>query len=210
MEEAVRSKIVPLEGLSFVRDDGRPYGVLRSSGNPDQQTLISEYEIYRDDLAGVLYDMTRNNERIKYIFSEQIESMEDIDKGDGPIRVNFQGNTRSAQYDLVVACDGATSRTRAMGLSCSAREYTESANSWAAYFSIDKDLLNGSKIGQGFCAPGGRFIGIKPDPSGRTRVAFMKMNASNTEDEIKSFREAQRQSEQHLKQYITRIYSDAG
>ena len=59
MEAEVRARSVQEEGLSFVRDDGRPYGVIRSTGNPDRQSIISEYEIYRGDLASVLFGLTK-------------------------------------------------------------------------------------------------------------------------------------------------------
>lgn len=42
MEAAVRAKTVGIEGLRFVRDNGRPYGTIRATGNPDQQSLLSE------------------------------------------------------------------------------------------------------------------------------------------------------------------------
>lgn len=210
MEEAVRARIVPLEGLSFVRSDGRPYGILRASGNPDQQTVISEYEIYRDDLARVLFDMTKGNEKIKYIFGEQIASMGEVGKNDHSIRVDFEAGTPSADFDLVVACDGATSRTRAMGLGCKVRDYTESSNSWAAYFSISRDMLDGSRIGQGFNAPRGRFISIEPDPSGRTRVSLMAMNPRSDADEIVSFRQASKRGEEHLKRHVAERFRGAG
>lgn len=210
MEEAVRSKIVPLEGLSFVRSDGRPYGVLRASGNPDQQSIISEYEIYRDDLARVLFDMTKDNKNIKYIFGEQLASIQQNEKVSSPVKVDFAAGTPSTEYDLVVACDGATSRTRALGLGCRVRDYTHPANSWAAYFSIHQDLLKGSRIGQGFCAPGGRFISVEPDPSGRNRVSFMKMSSKGNSDTMLPFREASKQGEHQLKRYVAEIFGDAG
>lgn len=211
MEEAVRAKIVPLEGLSFVRDDGRPYGVLKASGNPDQQTIISEYEIYRDDLARVLFDMTRENKKIEYIFGEQVASMEEVNNSQGTMNISFTSGTPSAEYDLVVACDGATSRTRALALGCGVRDYTETANSWSAYFSIDEDLLNGSRIGQGISAPGGRFISVEPDPSGRTRIALTKVNAGSDKDAANvAFREALKQGESNTKQYVAKLFGDAG
>jgi len=58
---AVRAKRAPIEGISFVRFDGRLYGVIESTGNPEQQALISEYKIFRGDLAQILYYMTRDN-----------------------------------------------------------------------------------------------------------------------------------------------------
>ena len=76
MEAQVRSKSTQEEGLSFVRDDGRAFGVITATGNPDQQSILSEYEIFRGDLAKILYDLTQNNNNIKYIFGEQIASIQ--------------------------------------------------------------------------------------------------------------------------------------
>ncbi|KAM5365080.1 hypothetical protein ACJA88_012679 [Fusarium oxysporum] len=152
LEAAVRAKSTQEEGISFVREDGTPYGVIRPTGNPDQQSLVSEYEILRGDLSKILFDMTRGNKNINYIFDEQIASMQQSEKIAGPITVTFTNGTEASEYDLVVACDGATSRTRALGLGCNGGDQIVSTNCWSAYFSIPQDLLNGSKIGQGFNA----------------------------------------------------------
>lgn len=55
----------------------------------------------------------------KYVFGEQVFSMQQ--KEDGPVTVEFANGFRTAKFDLVVACDGATSKTRAMGLGCDVR-----------------------------------------------------------------------------------------
>src|ERR1700761_2541634 len=54
MEAAVRAKTTQIDGISFVGDNGRPYGTIKATGNPDQQSLVSEYEIFRGDLAQIL------------------------------------------------------------------------------------------------------------------------------------------------------------
>ena len=46
MEAAVRAKTTEMEGMAFVREDGRPYRAIKPTGNPDQQSLVSEYEIF--------------------------------------------------------------------------------------------------------------------------------------------------------------------
>ena len=148
MEAAVRAKTIQMEGISLMRSNGRPYGSIRATGNPDQQSLISEYEIFRGDLAQVLFDLTKDNENIKYVFGEQIALMQQEEKNDGPITVEFANGMATAQYDLVVACDGATSRTRAMGLGCGVRDHVEPTNCWAAYFSTEQDILQGSMMAQ--------------------------------------------------------------
>jgi len=104
MEAAVRAKTTQMEGISFVRDNGRPYGTIKATGNPDQQSLVSEYEIFRGDLAQILFDLTNGNENIKYVFGEQVASMQH-ENYDGPITIEFLNGLPTSEYDLVIACD---------------------------------------------------------------------------------------------------------
>ena len=210
MEAAVRAKTTEMEGVSFVRDNGRPYGTLRATGNADQQSLVSEFEIFRGDLAQILFDLTKDNENIKYVFGEQVASMQQNEKNDGSIMVEFTNGFPKSEYDLVVACDGATSRTRAMGLGGGVRDHIKPTNCWAAYFSISQDLLKGSKIGQGYSAPGGRGLAIGPDPSGVTRVTLMGMNPRDNRDATLPFREAMKQGDDALKRFLAQHYKGAG
>ena len=210
MEAAVRAKTTEIEGISFVRDDSRPYGTLRATGNADQQSLVSEFEIFRGDLAQILFDLTKDNKNIKYVFGEQVASMQQNEKNNGPIKVEFTNGLPTSEYDLVVACDGATSRTRAMGLGGGVRDHIRPTNCWAAYFSIPRDLLDGSKIGQAYSAPGGRFSAIGPDPSGVTRVTLMGINPRDNRDATLPFREASKQGDDALKRFVAQHYQGAG
>ena len=210
MEAAVRAKTTPMDGISWVRDNGRPYGTIRATGNPDQQSLVSEYEIFRGDLAQVLFDLTKNNHNIKYVFGEQVVSMQQTEKDEGPITVEFANGSPTAVYDLVVACDGATSRTRAIGLGCGVRDYVEPINCWAAYFSIKEDILRGTTAGQAHSAIGGRFIAVGPDPSGVNRATLMGIHPRDDRDATLPFREAQKQGEDALKQFIAQHFKGTG
>ncbi|KAK5463049.1 hypothetical protein LTS15_002761 [Exophiala xenobiotica] len=224
MEAAVRAKTTRLQGLSFVRDDGRPYGIIRPTGNPDQQSLVSEYEIFRDDLAKILFDLTKNNENVKYVFGEQVASIQQDEKGEdvgqasGPVTVTFaNGLLPTSQYDLVVACDGATSRTRAIGLGCGVRDDIKPTNCWGAYFSLQRDLLDGSYIGKAHSAPGGLFMAIGPDPwsGGGNRGTLMAINPppradkSDNDVTLHPFREAQKQGDDALKRYVANHFQGA-
>ena len=210
MEAAVRAKMTPIEGMSFVREDGRPYGIIRATGNPEQQSLLSEYEILRGDLAQVLFDLSKNNENVQYVFGEQIASMQQNEKDDGPIKVEFANGLTTSEYDLVVACDGATSRTRAMGFGGSDRDYVNPVNSWAAYFSIGQDLIKGSEVAQAYSAVGGRFIAIKPNPKGGNQVTLMGIHPRDKRDLTLSFREAGKQGEEALKRFVAQHYKGVG
>lgn len=208
METAVRAKIAPLEGFAIVREDGRPYATIKASGDPDQQSPVSEYEILRGDLAQILFDLTKDRGNIKYVFGEQVTCMHQHD--DGPVKVSFANGLPASEYDLVVACDGATSRTRAMGLGCGVRDHVNPQNCWAAYFTIQQDILNGSKIGQSWTSIPGRFLGVGPGPYGGNKVIVMGINPSNNGDATLPFREAAKKGDDALKGYIAKRHEGAG
>jgi 2-polyprenyl-6-methoxyphenol hydroxylase-like FAD-dependent oxidoreductase len=210
MEAAVRAKKTQMEGMSFVRDSGRPYGILKATGNPDQQSLVSEYEIYRGDLAQILFDLTKDNANINYKFGEQVASMQQNGNDDGPVTVEFANGLPTSNYDLVVACDGTTSRTRAMGLSSGVRDHIIPSNCWAAYFSVNQDLLEGSKIAQAYCAPGGRFISLELDSSGVNQVGIMAIHPRKDRDTILSFRRAMEKGTDALKEFVAQHYKGVG
>ena len=199
-----------MEGISFVRANGRPYGTIKATGNPDQQSLVSEYEIFRGDLAKVLYDLTKDNKNIKYIFGEQVASMQQNESNDGPITVKFANGLSTSEYDLVVACDGATSRTRAIGLDCGVRDHIKPINCWVAYFTTKQDLLGGSKIAQSYSALGGRFFGVGPDLSGGSRAGLMGLQPRDDRDATLPFREAAKQGDDALKRFVVQHFEGAG
>lgn len=210
METRVRAKLAPLDGLGFVRADGRPYGVLRPTGNPDQQALLSEYEIFRGDLSRILYDLTKDNKSIKYVFGEQIAALQHDEKSNGPIGVDFTNGMQSSKYDLVVACDGSTGRTRALGLGCGLRDYTHRLNIWSAYFSSKRDYVNGGRIGFAHCAAPGKMIAAQLDPAVGNRVVMMKLAPRDEVDRTAAFREASQKGEAALKEYVGEQYKGMG
>ncbi|KAK0639773.1 hypothetical protein B0T16DRAFT_450372 [Cercophora newfieldiana] len=214
MEDAVRSKLVPIEGLRLVNSKGHPYGTLKATGDPDQQSLLSEYEIFRGELAKILYDMTKDDKNIQYVFGEQIKAIHQDPNISGPVTVDFTNGFPSAHFDLVVACDGATSRTRALGFGCGVRDHFLPVNAWAAYFTIEKDLLDGSRMGHGYSAVGGRFVALGSDANGGSRVVLMgiypRFPSSNTSDDMPSFREAAASGDDAIKRFLASRFSSAG
>ena len=210
MEAAVRAKLMPMEGFSVARSNGGSYGTIRATGNSDQQSLVSEYEIFRGDLAQVLFDLTKDNENIKYVFGEQVASIQQYELDDGPVRVEFMNGSPTEEYDLVVACDGATSRTRAIGLGCGVRDHIQPINCWAAFFSIKQDILKGSKMGHAYSAVGGRFIAVGPKFSGVSHITVMGIHPRGDRDATLPFREAMKQGEDALKRFVAQHYKGAG
>jgi len=130
---------------------------------------------------------------------------------DGPLTIEFMNGTPTSEYDLVVACDGATSRTRAMGFGCGVRDHIHPVNAWAAYFSISKDLLHGSRMGHACSSPPGRFVGIGPDNKpGVNRVTMMSIHPRKDPDATLPFRRAARQGDAALKEHVAKRFAGAG
>lgn len=214
MEEEVRKVLAPLDGMALVRKDGSRVAVLKGTGDADSQSLVSEFEIFRGDLSRVIYDLTKDDDNIKYIFDEHIVSMEQHDKGgQESVKVEFANGTPAGEYDLVLACDGATSRTRAMGFGCNVRDHIVPAGAWAAYFSIKSDLLNGDKVGLGYSSPGGRFLCVGQHPSGCNRILAMSIHKGGDDPELEKFRDIQRKGTSalgELKQHVADRFQDGG
>ncbi|ORX37086.1 hypothetical protein BD324DRAFT_650701 [Kockovaella imperatae] len=217
MEERVRAQSTQEEGVSFIRPDGRPYGVIRMTGNPDRQSLISEYEIYRGDLSKILVDLPEQKSSIDYIFGEEVASIR-YEGDKAPVTVEFKNGTARSEFDLVIGCDGSFSRTRAMALGCGVRDHVIPTRSWAAYYSIPKDLCNGSKIGVGISAVGGRTISIGSDRfTESTRVALFanppsspSSSSSSAQDPMRAFREALSEGQDHVKLHIANRFRGMG
>jgi 2-polyprenyl-6-methoxyphenol hydroxylase-like FAD-dependent oxidoreductase len=197
--------------MSIVDAKGRPYVTIRGSGEPDQQSLVSEYEIFRDDLARILYDLTKSSTNIRYVFGEQVASMQQ--NGDTMTVEFINGQLPKSTYDLVVAADGATSRTRALGLHCKVRDHVDSLNAWAAYCTISEDLLHGSKLAQFSTSTPGRAIILAPDhESSQNRVVLMGSHprGERSEDVLQPFHQAVKQGDEATKNFLARFFHGHG
>ncbi|KAI5924910.1 hypothetical protein F4810DRAFT_661936 [Camillea tinctor] len=210
MEAAVKAKITPMDGISLVRADGYSYGTITATGDPNQQSLVSEYEIFRGDLAQILFDITKDHKNINYVFGEQVASIHQHEQDDGPVTVEFANGFPTAEFDLVVAADGSTSRTRAIGLGCGVRDHVVPTNTWAAYFTMLPDLLEGGRTGQAYNAVGGRFIAIGPDPTGVSRIVLMCTHPRDGRDATQPLREAMKQGDDALKHFVAQHFRGAG
>jgi len=214
LESLVRARGSPEEGVAFVRPDGGFWGTLRKSGESERQGLVSEFEILRGELSEILVGLSQEvgRGRVEYLFSESVPSFRQSSGADdeGSVEVDFTSGRPSERFDLVVVCDGATSRTRALAFNCEVRDHIYPTNIWAAYFSTSRDLLEGSKIAQGLSAVGGRLITLGPDTSMQNRVMLMAVYPSSQTDGMVSFREASARGPEALKQHVAQHFHSAG
>ncbi|KAF2166716.1 hypothetical protein M409DRAFT_54509 [Zasmidium cellare ATCC 36951] len=209
MEARIRAAAAPLEGMSVLSSKGQSILTIKSTGDPKQQSLMSEYEIFRDDLSKILFDFAKDLLNVRYVFGEQAKSMTQDEKG---VDVEFlNGHLPQSRYDLVVAADGATSRTRALAFDCKVRDHMSSMNAWAAYSTIKKDLLNTSKTGQLTTSTPGRGIILLPDhDSKQNRVLLMGSHGSDETSIMHLFRQAVKGGDRALKDFLGDFFHGHG
>jgi 2-polyprenyl-6-methoxyphenol hydroxylase-like FAD-dependent oxidoreductase len=104
---AIRSKVVDEEGISFVDSQNRTKAtIMANKSGKGAQSFTSEYEIMRGDLVRILYDATKDN--VDYIFGITVERFEQYDDR---VEVHFSDG-QTGTYDLLVGADGQGSRIR--------------------------------------------------------------------------------------------------
>lgn len=184
--DAVRDKTTTEEGVQFVYADGKTRATFSTSGNVESQSMTSEFEILRGDLAKILMDATQSMERITYVFDEMISSIDQ--EKTGKARVSFANRLPASEYDLVVGADGMMSRTRRMvfGRGPNDNEYIRRLGQYALLFTMPRTEQD-TKFAQWYNATRGRLLLLRPDSYGNTRAYI-----SVTDSDLSRFDEIDR------------------
>jgi 2-polyprenyl-6-methoxyphenol hydroxylase-like FAD-dependent oxidoreductase len=112
IESAVRACRTPERGTQKVTAGGRVLATFMATGDPKNQTMTSEYEILRGDLARVCTEAAEARPGVKFVYGDYVSSVSQDGKG-GKVRVEFtNGKLLTEDYDLVVGADGVRSRMR--------------------------------------------------------------------------------------------------
>lgn len=171
------------------------------------QSMTSEYEIFRGELAQIFTSPILN--QVKTLYDEQVQSYEQ----DGEkVTVTFARSQKVESFDLLVGADGYYSKIRGAMLGAKPADQVFGEGVHVAYFTIKRDLLAGSLLAKGHNATGGRSLVLRPDPSpaGRTRGMFINANwASNTAAKER-LDKALRAGEEAYKDLMEELFADAG
>ncbi|MGY0021295.1 FAD-dependent monooxygenase [Streptomyces sp. cg35] len=197
LERALQDHATREEGIRFVDRAGRVKAAF-SSASFGGQGPVAELEILRADLSRLLYEETRPY--TEYLFSNEITELSQSGEG---VRVTFRSGAERA-FDLVVAADGARSRTRdlvfgGLGDAVDIRPLGLTT----AYFTIPGEPRDG-RWARWYNAPEGRVVTLRPDPRGTTRAALSFLSPPHTgEQHEKLVPQAQ-------KQLLHRVFREAG
>ncbi|RAO70076.1 uncharacterized protein BHQ10_006088 [Talaromyces amestolkiae] len=176
--DAICSKLVPEEGVSFVNSKGVVQGsILANKSGQGAQSLTSEYEIMRGDLVDILYDATRRLDGVKYIFGKEIESFTEEDdaiEGKGKVAVVFSDGSMET-FDLLVDAGGQGSRIRRSILPPNATDPYRRVGLHVAYFFVPR-IASDDNLRRVYNCSGGRMIFRRSHNATETQVYFFLRN----------------------------------
>ena len=206
--EAVRARCTHEEGMAFVDETGRAYARFMATGDPAQQSFTSEYEIFRGDLAKVLYDLVDG--RVTTLFDDYVSEVRQPAGDQGRVEVTFAKSGERRSYDLVVAADGLASKMRAMVFGVRDREELHPLHAFCAFFTVPRDLLAGSRVAQWYSTTGGRAVLLRPDPAaGHTRALLNVVTPGGPGDDD-TYRAALRAGSESVKALLADVFKDVG
>ncbi|KAH7385155.1 hypothetical protein DE146DRAFT_635780 [Phaeosphaeria sp. MPI-PUGE-AT-0046c] len=107
MEARVRQYSTGEQALTIMCDDRQPFGVIRATGNAEQQSLVASLEQGEEEVQ-ILFA----NGRPAAMYDFVVASLE---QGEEQVQIMFANGRPAAMYDFVVACDGATSKDTCHG-----------------------------------------------------------------------------------------------
>jgi 2-polyprenyl-6-methoxyphenol hydroxylase-like FAD-dependent oxidoreductase len=193
VEDAIRSRTVTDNGLKFVDANNKPFASFPASGST--ASLVREIEIMRGDMADIFYQATKNE--TEYIFNDRIASLTESKDG---ITVGFK-NGKDRTFDLVVAADGLSSRTREVAFGKPKDAFVKSLDQWTALFLIPHSPEDGT-WSRGYNAPGGLVLLLRPDIERKRTSVYLVQGTPDVSIVSKPMEEQ--------KEQIQRLFANSG
>lgn len=194
VDEAIRARTVGDEGIHFVDKDDRRIATFPVSSSTT--SLVREIEIMRGDMADVFYQATK--EQTEFIFGDRVASLSE--SSSNGVTVGFK-NGPDREFDLVVAADGLSSRTREVAFGSSKDAAVKNLSQWVALFLIPHSPSDGTWT-RAYNAPGGRFVCLRPDIKRKRTSVYIGLGTDDMSIIEKSVDEQ--------KATIQRTFADAG
>ena len=173
LRDIVNENTTHEDGIAFVDGDNRIKAKFGVDHSGKGESLTGETEILRGKLAVILYDATK--EKVEYIFDDQVKS---VDESNDKVHVTFAKSTTPRDFDLLVACDGLSSPTRALIFPDKQHSCVHSLHQNLALFSIPCEKTDGTWA-RWYGAPLRRFTVLRPNDATQTMVLLSIMGAED-------------------------------
>ncbi|RYO57310.1 hypothetical protein AA0113_g8061 [Alternaria arborescens] len=198
--EKVKEKTTTEVGMQFVYRDGQRRATFEATGEEERQSATSEYEILRGDMARIVYELTKDNPQITYIFDEMAIEVQQDESKDGKALVTFKnGKLPPTEFDVVIGAEGQISRPRRMvfGHGPNNDDYLYRLGQYSALFTMPRDPTD-TQYAQWYNASRGRLFLLRPDQYGTTRayLAVTDANLSRFDELDKLLKKGTREEQQ--------------
>ena len=209
VEQKIRAKCVPEEGLVLVDDTGRrrAFFAANKSGK-GAQSMTSEFEIMRGDLCLVLHDAAVEK-GARYHFGISARSL--VEK-DGSVEVELT-NGRMERYDLVAGCDGQGSRVRRsiLGDESVDGNAMDSAlttlHDRVAYFTVPRPIQEGEEyVATAYLMPDRRLLLMRRHNKDEMQV-YLKARTTSGSGQLKNVKRGDVKAE---KEAFAELFQGAG
>ena len=201
LEEAVRARGTTEEGTTFINSSGNPFARFDAG-----RTFTAEYEILRADLAALFMGATEGLNNVQYIYGDSITS---LDQKGTDIDVVFAGGSKDT-FDLVVAADGSTSRTRSMILDEQVLKDGYNFLGWyIAYFSIPSRPTD-PKLWRWYNTVKGLSIMLRPHRNPSTVGAYLCITTPARGRQDPAVEDAMNKGTEDTKRMLHEYFENAG
>ena len=200
LEEAVRARGTHEQGTEKVYSNGKTVARFGKSDDPNNQTVTSEFEILRADLASVFTQAVED--QVEIVYGEYISG---IKQHDGQVEVTFAHGRPSATYDLVIGADGQNSITRSLVRGKPARDDLHKLGAYCAYFTIPQGGSDDATFSRYYAGTNRRIVWTRPTPSGQTGAYLMVIETPDDR-----FSDAVVAGPEEQKRVIKEYFADAG
>lgn len=151
-------------------------------------------------MARIVYELTKDNPQITYIFDEMAIEVQQDESKDGKALVTFKnGKLPPTEFDIVIGADGQMSRTRRMvfGHGPNNDDYLYRLGQYSALFTMPRDPTD-TQYAQWYNASRGRLFLLRPDQYGTTRayLAVTDANLSRFDELDKLLKKGTREEQQ--------------
>lgn len=151
-------------------------------------------------MARIVYELTKDNPQITYIFDEMAIEIQQDESKDGKALVTFKNRKLPpTEFDVVIGADGQMSRTRRMvfGHGPNNDDYLYRLGQYSALFTMPRDPTD-TQYAQWYNASRGRLFLLRPDQYGTTRayLAVTDANLSRFDELDKLLKKGTREEQQ--------------
>jgi 2-polyprenyl-6-methoxyphenol hydroxylase-like FAD-dependent oxidoreductase len=168
LEDAIRACGTNERGIQRLSPAGRLIATFDATGDSTKQSLTSEFEILRADLARLFCDAAAGRSGVQFVYGDYISSISQTGANSNErVRVEFtNGKLPAGEYDLVLGVDGMLSRMRPHVTGRPAKDDLRDLGAYIGYFTIPRGETDSATHARIWSLPGARSVSLRPSPAG--------------------------------------------